>query len=355
MVLIPLNMLFAQSQSTDDRWLVFLEKYADGYNPDWYGKEMPAFHFDERLNSENLKGKPVLLDYWATWCSACRIYAKEFDEIAGKDFYKNNLQIIGVNIEGADTRKIGNNSPRKYWEAKGHKYPMVEGASADASGAAIKNGFPTIILLDKKGFIRGRWDTYTPQVKDVIKLGVWVLSDTIQKYTAEQVATEIRLRNYYKALFISDQLPKDEVFESFRLRAMLKVSEWDATIYAKKLYENAKNTMSGEAYEDFLYNLCSEIVESQALLTDANKLGLEIANELENRSADYSKDYIFLDSKAKLYWRTSQRDKAKEYAEKALQTCIDQKVSPVTIDYFKALIDTYSKPPQEEVTDMNNY
>jgi len=62
--------------------------------PDWEGTALTG----ENISSQSLKGKYILLDFWATWCKPCTEEIKNI-KLAHQTFSKENLEIIGVLID----------------------------------------------------------------------------------------------------------------------------------------------------------------------------------------------------------------------------------------------------------------
>ena len=42
--------------------------------------------------------KPVLVDFWASWCAPCRMLAPTVDEVAGD--YGNRAKVVKLNVDG---------------------------------------------------------------------------------------------------------------------------------------------------------------------------------------------------------------------------------------------------------------
>lgn len=59
--------------------------------------DLPAFNGD-RLRSDGLKGKVILIDHWATWCMPCMEKMPELRDVR-KAFSTDDLVIIGVNFD----------------------------------------------------------------------------------------------------------------------------------------------------------------------------------------------------------------------------------------------------------------
>ncbi|AIE83639.1 TlpA family protein disulfide reductase [Fimbriimonas ginsengisoli] len=118
---------------------------------DLKGKAVPAFKLKRvgggTFNSQDLKGKVVILDFWATWCGPCKAASPTMDKLY-KTYGKKGLVVIGANVSDTDA------AVATY--AKDHSYPF-----AAATGYAAKLGveaLPVFLFIDRKGVVQ-RVDT----------------------------------------------------------------------------------------------------------------------------------------------------------------------------------------------------
>ena len=68
------------------------------------GKPVPNYEFSNILNSEQsqisldeLKGKPIILEFWATWCGPCIPAMKKLDSLQNQ--FGDEIEIITVSAE----------------------------------------------------------------------------------------------------------------------------------------------------------------------------------------------------------------------------------------------------------------
>ncbi|MGZ4162962.1 MAG: redoxin domain-containing protein [Tumebacillaceae bacterium] len=93
------------------------------------------------------RGKPVMINFWASWCGYCR---KEMPDLNLANMkYKGNLQIIGINIADQDSFDDSTAFLKKY----GVQYPNLFDRSGYVSEQYKVKVLPTTLLIDQKGVI----------------------------------------------------------------------------------------------------------------------------------------------------------------------------------------------------------
>ncbi len=95
-----------------------------------------------------LRGRVVLLNFWATWCIPCRSEIPELNQMH-RDLESRGLAVVGVSTyDGADGVK-------EFWKDIKQDYTVLLGDSGVESKFAV-SGLPTTFVLDREGRIRAR-------------------------------------------------------------------------------------------------------------------------------------------------------------------------------------------------------
>lgn len=107
----------------------------------------------KKVHSRDLRGKVVLIDCWATWCSPCRALFPELKELYEKS-HKDGLEIIGVNFD-QDAAML-----RKMCAKEGLAWPQVlvpaDEKTRQLWGEIAGIGcMPRLFLIDRQGILRG--------------------------------------------------------------------------------------------------------------------------------------------------------------------------------------------------------
>ena len=84
--------------------------------------EISLKSYDDSLHVlSELRGKVVLLNFWATWCGPCRMEIPDFNELHEK-YHEDGFEILGVSL--SDSRKQLIDFSKTY----GVKYPLLYGS-----------------------------------------------------------------------------------------------------------------------------------------------------------------------------------------------------------------------------------
>src|SRR6202789_3053812 len=103
---------------------------------------------DVKLSS--LRGKAVLLNFWATYCGPCKIEMPWFVELQ-KEYGPQGFQILGVAMDDASTEDIA-----KFAKEMGVNYPILIGKDSVADSYGGVNVLPTTFFLDRDGKLIAR-------------------------------------------------------------------------------------------------------------------------------------------------------------------------------------------------------
>lgn len=83
----------------------------DGAPPDMRGKAAPSFKLKtldgKTVSLADLKGKPVLVNFWATWCAPCKLEMPWFEEFR-KKYEAQGFTIVGILEDDAPKEAVQN-------------------------------------------------------------------------------------------------------------------------------------------------------------------------------------------------------------------------------------------------------
>jgi thiol-disulfide isomerase/thioredoxin len=111
--------------------------------------ELPTLE-GKNLKLSDLRGKAVLLNFWATYCGPCKIEMPWFVELQ-KEYGPQGFQIVGVAMDDASTEDIA-----KFAKEMGVNYPILIGKESVGESYGGVNVLPTTFFVDRGGKLIAR-------------------------------------------------------------------------------------------------------------------------------------------------------------------------------------------------------
>ncbi len=113
----------------------------------------PDFSFID-YNAKELKlsdffGKPIVLNFWASWCPPCKSEMPEFDK-----FYEelgNDVAFVMVDLVDGSRETI--EKGKNHVEEEGFLFPIYFDTTGEAGSKYGISSIPTTFFIDKEGFI----------------------------------------------------------------------------------------------------------------------------------------------------------------------------------------------------------
>jgi peroxiredoxin len=96
------------------------------------------------------RGKAVLLNFWATWCSPCKVEMPWFVDLQ-KKYGGDGLVVLGIAMDDTETDKIA-----QFASEMGVNYPVLLGTDKVSEQYGNVEYLPTSFYIDREGKIVGK-------------------------------------------------------------------------------------------------------------------------------------------------------------------------------------------------------
>ncbi|HVA63233.1 MAG TPA: TlpA disulfide reductase family protein [Terriglobales bacterium] len=98
----------------------------------------------QRISLAALRGKVVLLNFWATWCGPCRQEIPEFEQL--QRIYAGKLQVVGMSVDELPPAAV-----QKTATAMGINYPVAMATEALQKRFGGMPSIPVTWVIDRNG------------------------------------------------------------------------------------------------------------------------------------------------------------------------------------------------------------
>ena len=131
------------------------------------GAEAPAYAAEtldgERMAISQLRGRPVLLNVWATWCHPCRQEIPALEQLH-RTYAPRGLHVVGVSIDQGDQQQ----GIREFLQEYGASYPIWLDPDGEIQTAYSTMGVPNPFLIGPDGTVL--WKHVGPVTADNAEL-----------------------------------------------------------------------------------------------------------------------------------------------------------------------------------------
>jgi peroxiredoxin len=101
----------------------------------------------EPVRLEDLRGKVVYLDFWASWCGPCRQSLPWMEQLR-RDFGRSGLEVVAVNVDETADDAI------RFLKRYAVSYPILGDAKGDIAALYDVREMPSSYLIGRDGTVR---------------------------------------------------------------------------------------------------------------------------------------------------------------------------------------------------------
>lgn len=133
--------------------------------PELASTHLPHFEFttttQKKVTSQNYRGKPLLIHFWATWCPACKLEASNIETLS------KNYQVITVAIDSGIDDEIN-----EYLKKRELSFDVINDNEGRFASQFSVASFPTTFIYDRDGEIKFSEVGYTSTLG--LRLRMWL-------------------------------------------------------------------------------------------------------------------------------------------------------------------------------------
>lgn len=151
-----------------------------------YLQLQPLTGDEQAVSLADLDGRVVLVNIWGTWCPPCRVELPRITELRQRFAGQGDFRLLAVSYPGSqgreDVESLRMETSRLLERLNLDLPTYYDPHSAtlnSLSGTINFSGFPTTILVDRRGVIRAVWIGFRPGVETEIERYIGQLLDEV--------------------------------------------------------------------------------------------------------------------------------------------------------------------------------
>jgi cytochrome c biogenesis protein CcmG/thiol:disulfide interchange protein DsbE len=127
-----------------DKGADFVAAIANGSQPMAPTFDLPSLDSSSRIDLKSLRGKVVVVNFWASWCVGCQDEADDLNALAAR--WKGK----GVVFVGVDAQDLTSDA-RSFAHTHDVRYDLVHASSDSVKDAYGVTGFPETFVIGRSG------------------------------------------------------------------------------------------------------------------------------------------------------------------------------------------------------------
>lgn len=100
---------------------------------------------DAKVSTRSLRGKIVVLNFWASWCDPCELEAPVLEEVAQRYRASKDVVVLGVDVQDLRGKALG------FVKRNGLTYPSLRDGTDGAQHSYEVPALPETFVIDRQG------------------------------------------------------------------------------------------------------------------------------------------------------------------------------------------------------------